>query len=254
MGGGFGLLFLFGKCLAAPLWDNSISERLIYICWEKPDLCGQERAESPYPAAQTRHYSTQNQSYFPHIPHHHVPFVFAPATLSIYIWVTIEEEALIGAFFIGLKRVTAIRREISGLMPAPRGLMGRNAASHLGGIRPFSGREISIGGSRQRPTKRKTSFFVTPKPLFEHCHAHIPSHKTRRPIGTPHTVARPFRPVSSRQKQKRRRFVTRARLIITNFATITDRRPPGADHCRRHGRAAVHKLNNFYLWYSTSFG
>ncbi|MDY2778486.1 MAG: hypothetical protein SOU82_01335, partial [Alloprevotella sp.] len=58
--------------------------------------------------------------------------------------VTIEEEALNGAFFIGFQRLTAIRTEISVLITAARGLMRAFAASYVGRNRRFFRRKITL--------------------------------------------------------------------------------------------------------------
>ena len=63
--------------------------------------------------------------------------------------VTTEEEALDGAFFVGIQRVVAIRTGFSGLIPVARALMAAIPVSHFLSERPFEGQKIAIPGRRK---------------------------------------------------------------------------------------------------------
>ncbi|MGN1354013.1 MAG: hypothetical protein ACI4V2_03785 [Alloprevotella sp.] len=89
---------------------------------------------------------------------------FALQPFPLIFGVSIEEEALDGAFFVGNQRLTAIRIEISGLIPATRGLMAENAGSHLFGNRSFMERKSHHSRRPEMVIARFSEIFVTSIP------------------------------------------------------------------------------------------
>ena len=80
--------------------------------------------------------------------------------------VTTEEEALEGAFFVGIQRVVAIRTGFSGLIPVARALMAAIPVSHFLSERPFEGQKNRHSRSTEMANLRFSAFFVSITPPF----------------------------------------------------------------------------------------
>lgn len=90
-------------------------------------------------------------------PLHVFPLIFG---------VTTEEEALEGAFFVGIQRVVAIRTGFSGLIPVARALMAAIPVSHFLSERPFEGQKNRHSRSTEMAIVGFQHLFVTLNPPF----------------------------------------------------------------------------------------
>lgn len=79
--------------------------------------------------------------------------------------VTTEEEALDGAFFVGIQRVVAIRTGFSGLIPVARALMVAIPVSHFLSERPSEGQKNRHSRSTEMAIVGFSAFI---------CHAQFP--------------------------------------------------------------------------------